>query len=167
MPASRQLHSQQGQMHSAPEPHVHIWRVLLCSILGWTHLLRPFLHSLLHLSMGPFVSSGAVQFSLSCLGCLYTSLWLAPVYLVSFFMSCRWCAAAAPHGIMYMHVDQMAIPHQLADSMHLMLCSAVAQRRHCHVDNANSHVDSCVAHSTNDSLSLCLQTGTRRLQPWL
>ena len=83
-------------LHALPsaESPVSSPRTRMRSILGWTHLLQPFLRWLLSISMGPFVSSGAVDLSLSCLSCLYTALWLAPVYLVSFFMSCRWCVHA-------------------------------------------------------------------------
>ena len=65
----------------------------MCSILLWSFALKPLLQALLAQAMGPFVGQGSLSLALSMLNSVYTCLWLVPVYMVSFGLSCKWWGA--------------------------------------------------------------------------
>ena len=61
-----------------------------CSILLWTYALAPSINWLLHASMSSWVRPASVDATYMLLMAIFAALWLVPVYIISFTLSCVW-----------------------------------------------------------------------------
>ena len=68
----------------------HDWALCMHSILLWDHALSPGIRWLLKVSLHSHASAPYIDLTHTMLCTFFGVLWLLPVYMVSFPLSCVW-----------------------------------------------------------------------------